>query len=338
MKHEIVKVKIGDIVYNEGESDRTMFLIKQGRVKLFNDINGQIIDGPVIFSGGVIGELSFFDGHARESSSKAVMNSVLIAIKFEDMKTQLEAIPAWFTTIINSIVGRVRNTEKNVIKVASKGATMDYTKKDLKSESYTYINKADFLKITTVISMVTAKYSQKGVSSLEINFDALKQFIVRFQLGTSKLEAVLKILEEHEIVKKTELGEGKFRLELLNIPVLESLVKTLSESDNQMDLTGDAVRALNALDVYLKDEPLRGDGTKFSNVVKVQNSILTKEKYFLQAAAFSILEKAGIIRTNKEDGASENKYKSFSFKPQEIEAFLPVQKVLASLASLNKEK
>jgi len=336
MKHEIKKFKMNDIIYQEGTEERTMYLVKQGRIQLFNEVDKQIIDGMTIFSGGVIGELSFFDGLPRESSAKALMNCVLIAIKFEDMQAQLGAIPPWFTTILNAIVGRVRKTGENVLRVASKGASMDYSKKDLKSESYTYMEARDMMKIAAILSMVSTRYGKKGVSYLEINFEALKQFIVRFQLGTGKMDAALNVMEKHGIVKRTDLGEGRTKLELIDISQLDGLIQCMMTRDNMVELSSDAVRALNAIEQYLKEEPLTGEGRRAGNVVKLQHNILTEEHHFVNSAAFRILEKAGFIKN--ETAGDNGRLMDFSFDPKEVQAFLPAQKVLASLDEMNKER
>lgn len=335
MKHEIVRVKAGDYLYKEGEECRTMYLIKQGRLRLENNIGGQHIEGMSVFSGSVVGELSFFDGLPRESSVKAMMNCVLISITFDSMKKKLEAIPPWFQTILNSIVGRVRATEMNVLKASNKGATMDYTKKDMKSEGYTYIDKKDLVKIIAVLSMVTAKFSKKGVHSYEVSYDALKKFIIRFQLGSGKMTEVLNVLQEHELVKVEDIGEGKTKLEVKELDHIDSLLKNLVHQQDKSDLGEDEVRVLNALDSYFKDTPILEDGTKEVNVVDVQDQVLSNERYFLREMAFKLLEDNGYIKRKVKEGDDE--FSDFSFEPGLIEAFLPAQKLISSIGNINKE-
>jgi CRP-like cAMP-binding protein len=331
MKHELVKVKAGEFLYQEGEECRTMYLLKQGRMKLVNMVSNQEVDGMIIYGGSVVGELSFFDGQPRESAAKAMLNSTLIAIKYEDMSAQLNAIPAWFSTIINSIVKRVRTTEESVLKASSKNMGMDYSNKDLKTEGYTYIDKNDLLKILNVLSMTAARYSTKGVKSTEVNFDMLKKFVIRFRLGSAKLDAVLKVLEENKMAKLEDLGEGKTKLEIFEIKKIDAMLGAIKNQATKGDLTEDAVMALSALQKYFEEHPVMGNGRKSTNVTTVQDCVLNGERFFLQKTAFQLLKETGFVEF--EDDA----FMDFSFDPAVIEAFLPAQRILSSVSSVNKE-
>ncbi len=88
------EVAKGDILYLQGASDKNVYLLKKGAVKITKltpQGNEIILD---IFSGGsMFGEMSVIDPQERDESAVVVENGLLCIIKKEDFERLVEMVP-----------------------------------------------------------------------------------------------------------------------------------------------------------------------------------------------------------------------------------------------------
>jgi CRP/FNR family cyclic AMP-dependent transcriptional regulator len=77
----IKKLKAGSVIFAEGGSDKTMFLIIEGSVELFVIRHGNEIEISVLHENDFFGEIEMFRNKPRITSAKAITDVRLVYIK-----------------------------------------------------------------------------------------------------------------------------------------------------------------------------------------------------------------------------------------------------------------
>ncbi len=76
----------GDILFNDGESAESLFIIQKGQLRLFKPKGKGFIEIAVLRAGEVIGEMAYFDedgsGKKRSCSASAMTHVEVIEITF----------------------------------------------------------------------------------------------------------------------------------------------------------------------------------------------------------------------------------------------------------------
>lgn len=75
------KLPAGSLIFSEGSSDKTMYIVMEGSVKLFVTHHSNEVELAVIHKNEFFGEIEMFHNKPRSSSAKAITNVRLIYIK-----------------------------------------------------------------------------------------------------------------------------------------------------------------------------------------------------------------------------------------------------------------
>ncbi len=85
---ELYIFKQGEVVINQGETNRVLYIIKSGSVEVFvpgrNPSKGKRI--YFINEGSVFGEQSFFDGKPRSASVRGVTDGEILSLSFDSFE------------------------------------------------------------------------------------------------------------------------------------------------------------------------------------------------------------------------------------------------------------
>jgi CRP/FNR family cyclic AMP-dependent transcriptional regulator len=110
--------KSGETVFEEGAKTREMFIVQDGKVAIYkNTPTGEVLLA-YIEKGGVIGEMSLLDNMPRSATVRAVELSTLIVINPLSFFIALKTVPGWLSSIINIVIGRLRDANQQVDQVA----------------------------------------------------------------------------------------------------------------------------------------------------------------------------------------------------------------------------
>jgi CRP-like cAMP-binding protein len=77
----IKKLKAGTVIFAEGGSDKTMFIVIEGSVKLYATRHGNEIELSVLHEHEFFGEIEMFRNKPRSTSAKAITDVKLVYIK-----------------------------------------------------------------------------------------------------------------------------------------------------------------------------------------------------------------------------------------------------------------
>ena len=101
----------GQVIFSQGDSGRTMYIIEQGGVdiRLPGDGKGTILLRHLGF-GEFFGELALFDDKPRSASAVASSNTVLLELQHDKLEAFLEVRPRAAMALLRAISGYVRRT------------------------------------------------------------------------------------------------------------------------------------------------------------------------------------------------------------------------------------
>ncbi|WP_223879039.1 Crp/Fnr family transcriptional regulator [Chitinimonas arctica] len=111
----------GTIIINEGDAGSSMFLLMQGRLKVFvSDSNGKEYVLAVLGPGEYVGELSLLDDEPRTASVETEEQSTFLVIQKEDFLALLHNHPGIQFKVLVSLVRRTRQLTEAVKNLALK--------------------------------------------------------------------------------------------------------------------------------------------------------------------------------------------------------------------------
>ena len=111
---EIVTIKKDTYLMREGEESSDMYYLQSGTLGIFKikgNIEHQI---GTIYSGEVVGEMSFLDKEPRSASVKALSECVLTQIPSEKFEKTLTTLPAWYKALVNTLLDRLRKANSRI--------------------------------------------------------------------------------------------------------------------------------------------------------------------------------------------------------------------------------
>jgi len=109
--------KPGDIIIQEGDTDRDLYVLNEGVVEVsMRENNGSFvlteIEPPQI-----IGELSFLTGHPRIATAKAKTDVEVFIFPYENLESQISQLPTSIRPIINTLISRVRTQDQRIVEL-----------------------------------------------------------------------------------------------------------------------------------------------------------------------------------------------------------------------------
>lgn len=126
---QVVHFDAGELIIKEGKEERTMYILKKGRVRVFKTYLGKKLTLGVLGTGEVFGELSFFDGKERIASVEALESGQAIKVDARKVKSDLDQMPAWMKGIFKTVVTRLRETDEKLALLQNKYDTTNATGK-----------------------------------------------------------------------------------------------------------------------------------------------------------------------------------------------------------------
>jgi len=103
-----------EYLFHESEESTEMYYLSKGTLAVLKRKgNGEQQIGT-IYSGELVGEMSFLDTSPRSASIKAVVESELTIIPHSKIEVLLQKQPPWFRALIKTLLERLRKTNTKV--------------------------------------------------------------------------------------------------------------------------------------------------------------------------------------------------------------------------------
>lgn len=114
--------KKGDIIFKDGQTGQSMFIILQGEVEITKMLGDQKTVLASLEPGSVFGEMTIIDNQPRSATATATSDVVLLEISRELFRKRMEEVPKWLQAFFGIIVERLRIATKNQSTLLTQGA------------------------------------------------------------------------------------------------------------------------------------------------------------------------------------------------------------------------
>jgi signal transduction histidine kinase len=111
---QLVELKAGEMLFEEGSPGERAYVIQSGELKVFKMSSGREVLLARRGSGEVIGEMALIENRQRMASVRAEQDSVLIAITKQQLQKLLDTSPQATQSIFNTFITRLRSTQSKL--------------------------------------------------------------------------------------------------------------------------------------------------------------------------------------------------------------------------------
>lgn len=101
----------GEMLFVEGSMGDTAYVIKEGQLEIFQNVDGRKVQLAIRQPGEVIGEMSILDAAPRSASGKALTDCRLLAISHEQLNELLSSSSSAWRIMMNTITNRLRTSQ-----------------------------------------------------------------------------------------------------------------------------------------------------------------------------------------------------------------------------------
>ncbi len=109
---ENTEYKEGDVIFRQGESGSSLFIIEDGAVEISYGEGRSKVVLSSLFTGQYFGELSLFDGAPRSATATATREARLVRLDRDDLVDFVNKNPAAALRIISEMSERLRQTNE----------------------------------------------------------------------------------------------------------------------------------------------------------------------------------------------------------------------------------
>jgi len=114
MATELLEITAGDYLIREGEESNQMYYVQGGSLAVFKTKGGAEKQIGTIYSGELVGEMSFLDSEPRSASIKAISDCSLLVIPSEKFKAVFDSQPNWYRALVNTLLERLRKANSRI--------------------------------------------------------------------------------------------------------------------------------------------------------------------------------------------------------------------------------
>jgi CRP/FNR family cyclic AMP-dependent transcriptional regulator len=102
-----------DVVFDEGDDAHELFLVQDGRIAISNkSSDGRESVFALMEPGDLFGEISLFDGLGRSAAARALEDSVVLAVQYEDVRRMFDTDPSLLWRVVELLAARLRATDE----------------------------------------------------------------------------------------------------------------------------------------------------------------------------------------------------------------------------------
>ena len=195
-KSGIKVLQPGQILFNEGDTADSMYIIQKGQIRLFRPKGKGFVEIAVLRTGEVIGEMAYFDpeSRTRSASASAIATTEVIEISFAALSKTMTALNPWFKTLINTLAERLRKSNERIKELESN--SVGY------SSDYKFFQAADVVKMLSMVFLAYRSVGEQVDGKWHLSFTKLKMYAVEiFNIQEVKLEEFIQLLKDEKIME-----------------------------------------------------------------------------------------------------------------------------------------
>lgn len=186
----------GEILFNEGDSAGSLYIIQKGQLRLFRPKGKGFVEIAVLRTGEVLGEMAYFDpdSKTRSLSAAAITPTDIIEVSFNALDKTMSGLNPWFKALINTLADRLRKSNEKVKFLENNSVGF--------SSDYKFFQSADVVKILSILFLTFRSLGENQDGRWSLNYTKVKNYALEiFNVNDAKLEEFIQLLVEEKIIE-----------------------------------------------------------------------------------------------------------------------------------------
>lgn len=110
----------GQIIFREGKPGGNAFVVQEGQVEIYKEVEGREVVLGRVEPGGLFGEMALIDDKPRMASARAGTRTVLIAISRGQLDRKLERTDGFVRAVLRILMGNYRQMARRLVLLESR--------------------------------------------------------------------------------------------------------------------------------------------------------------------------------------------------------------------------
>lgn len=111
---EVIFLQPDEVLLREGEESTMMYYLNQGSLAIFKRKGANEQQIGTIYSGELVGEMSFLDKQPRSATVRAITECELVVIKGDKLEELLDKLPKWYRVLLITLTERLRKANARI--------------------------------------------------------------------------------------------------------------------------------------------------------------------------------------------------------------------------------
>jgi len=108
-------LKANEVLFKQGDAPDNMYIVKTGQIEIYITEGNSELQLAIVGVGELIGELALFDKRERSACARALCETSLVILPYENLLKQLDQLPPWVKVTMRTLSDKLRDTNKKLI-------------------------------------------------------------------------------------------------------------------------------------------------------------------------------------------------------------------------------
>ena len=105
-------LKKDEVLFNLGDTSDYVYFVQSGQVLISASDGTQQINLAVLGAGELLGELALFDRQTRCTNARALCETVVMKLPYDQLQKQINDLPVWIQLMFGKLAEKLRMTNK----------------------------------------------------------------------------------------------------------------------------------------------------------------------------------------------------------------------------------
>lgn len=97
------KLAPNDILYREGDTPNSFFVVLSGIISLYSERDGRTIERARLSTNAIVGDLAYHNPQPRTSSARAIVDSEVVEFPYDQITIDLKQLPGWAQLMMKTL-------------------------------------------------------------------------------------------------------------------------------------------------------------------------------------------------------------------------------------------